>query len=36
MENMKKEDLLKHLQSTNFAIIELALYLDTLWSKGIS
>ncbi len=29
MENMKKEDLLKHLQSTNFAIIELALYLDT-------
>lgn len=29
MENMCKEDLFKVIQSTNFAIIELALYLDT-------
>lgn len=29
MENMCKEDLFKLIQSTNFAIIELALYLDT-------
>lgn len=29
MENMCKEDLFKLIQSTNFAIIELALFLDT-------
>lgn len=29
MENMCKEDLMKLIQSTNFAIIEMALYLDT-------
>lgn len=29
MENMNKEELLKQLQRFNFAIIELALYLDT-------
>ena len=29
MENMCKEELMKLVQTTNFAIIELALYLDT-------
>ena len=29
MENMCKEDLMKLIQSTNFAVIEMALYLDT-------
>ncbi len=29
MENMCKEDLMKMIQSTNFAVIELGLYLDT-------
>ena len=29
MENMCKEDLKKLIRSTNFAMIELALYLDT-------
>lgn len=29
MENMCKEDLMKLIQNTNFAIIEMALYLDT-------
>ena len=29
METMCKEELMKLIQSTNFAIIEMALYLDT-------
>lgn len=29
METMCKEELFKFIQSTNFAVIELALYLDT-------
>ena len=29
MENMFKEDLFKFIQNTNFALIEMALYLDT-------
>ena len=29
MENMCKEELFKLIQETNFAVIELALYLDT-------
>ena len=29
MENMCKEDLFKFIQNTNFALIEMALYLDT-------
>ncbi len=29
MENMCKEDLMKLIQATNFAVIEMALYLDT-------
>ncbi len=29
MENMCKEELMKLIQSTNFAVIELGLYLDT-------
>lgn len=29
MENMCKEDLMNFIQRTNFAVIEMALYLDT-------
>lgn len=29
MENMCKEELMKLIQTTNFAVIEMALYLDT-------
>ena len=29
MENMCREDLMKLIQSTNFIVIELAMYLDT-------
>lgn len=29
MENLSKKDLMKVIRSTNFAIVELALYLDT-------